>query len=255
MFIVYYIVHYFSREGRAGINFFSQRELLSAICSGKSFIRFGDGETFIMNGGSLPWQKYETGLEIGMRKILQEYNEQSPYIVGLSRFANFSNTELKKDGKFEVWLPVKVMFTLICPKNMEYGDAHVFYYDNFFKDYLEDYLLDKYLIIVTHMDSINSIKNNVDIPFKKILFVTTPKINSYTEYGNIKEKINQHLQDIPPNEIPVLIIGTGPTSKCLAYEYSQKGIPSYDIGRGLEVIYKNESLETIYPELTQNKEK
>lgn len=255
VYIVSYAFFYFNRSFTAKSTFFSEKKLLEELYKGKSFLRFGDGETSIMNGGSISWQKYEQSLDRTMRQAIQEYTSESPYIIGLPRFINETNKQLKKEGKFNVWLPLKVRYRMIFPKDAVYGDAHIFYYDGFFKKHFEEYFLDKYIIVIAHSGNIEAVKNNPTIPFKKMVFIEAPKIDSYSDYDRLCKEIDTILQSLSPLEKPVILAGIGPTSKCIVYQFSKQGIPSYDIGRGIEVIYKDESLETIYPELTSNKAK
>lgn len=138
---------------------------------------------------------------------------------------------------------------------MTYGDAHIFYYDDFFKKHFEQYLINKYIIIIANKENITAIKNNAAIPFKKMLFVEALKTDSFTNYDLLCKEVEMKLSRLSPNENPVILAGIGPTSKLIVHHFSKLGIPSYDIGRGIEVIYKDESLEVIYPELTSNKAK
>lgn len=249
-----YGLYYFNLSFKLGVRFYSHGAFAEEIRKGRSVVRFGDGEMHIMNGGSIHYQKYAHGLERAMRKIAREYSNTSSYVTCLPVFINRSNEQLKKEGKFFVWMPAKVMYQILFPKGVFYGDAHFFYYDGFFQKYLETYLLDKHLVIVSNPISIESFKKNPTIPFRKVSFVATPKENSYSEYERISGDINSAIASVPEGEEIVLLISTGPAGKQLVYDFSIKGYQSLDIGRGLEVFYKNESIETLFPELAQSKQ-
>lgn len=253
VYILIYGVGYFHLSFKSHARFYSHDAFVEEIKKGRSIIRFGDGEMHIMNGGSIHYQKYEKGLGLAMRKIVKEFNDTSPYIVSLPIFINRSNTELKKKGKFFVWMPAKVMYRILFPKNFSYGDAHFFYYDGFFRKYLESYLLDKHLVVVSNPVSIESFKNNIAIPFKKVSFVATPGENSYSEYERICGDIDSAIANVPEEEEIVLLISTGPTSKQLVYDFTAKGHQALDIGRGLEVFYSDKSIEAEFPELAYGK--
>lgn len=243
LFISVYACNYFRTGFVPGASFFSEADFIQEIQKGRSFLRFGDGEIHIMNGGSLPSQIYDKKLSLAMRKMTKEYASNSPYIIGLPRFVNTTNDDLKKQGMFYGWLPAKVMYTILFPKNVVYGDAHCFYRDGFFIQYLEPYLLDKHIIIASNENNIASLKNNKKIPFKKMSFVVTPKKDSYASYESICQKLDEALLDVKEGDKPVIIIAAGPTSKQIVYTFSKKGITTFDIGTGLEVLYKDESLE------------
>ncbi|MCW3109394.1 MAG: hypothetical protein JWQ09_3900 [Segetibacter sp.] len=243
LFVFLYGVYFFNPSAIAGATFFSPENFTREIRKGKSFLRFGDGEIHIMNGGSLPSQQFDERLSSAMRNMTKEYDDNSPYIIGFSRFINMKNIELKKENVFYGWLPSKVLYKILFPKNVSYGDAHFFYYDGSFQKYLEPYLMDKHLIIVSNEANVNSLKNNKNIPFKKMSFVVTPKKNAYSEFSSICEQVDTCIGNIPQGETPVIILAAGPTSKQIVYFFSQKGIQSLDIGTGFEVLYKEESLE------------
>lgn len=248
-----YGVHYPNSSFRACANFFSHEEVAKEIRRGRSIIRYGDGEMHMMNGGSIHYQKHERGLELSMREAAKNYSDTSPYIIGLPVFINRSNVELKKEGKFFVWMPSKVMYKILFPKNAHYADAHFFYYDGFFKKYLESYLMDKHLVVVSNEDNIRQFKDNKNIPFRNVSFVATPKKDSYSEYNRICRDVNSAIKNVPQGEKVVLLFSVGPTSKQLVYDFSRKGFQSLDIGRGLEVFYMDDSIEALFPELKDNR--
>jgi hypothetical protein len=221
-FIVIYGLNYFRNSFSVQAKFFSSEEFMEEIKKGRSFLRFGDGEIHIMNGGSLPSQVYDKKLSNAMRTMTTEYSKDSSYIIGLPRFINKSNSDLKKEEMFYGWLPAKVMFTILFPKKVKYGDAHFFYYDGFFKTYLESYLMDKHLIVVSNENTISSLKSNKKIPFKKMSFVVTPKKDSYASYDVIYKEIESVLSSLPQEDIPVIVIAAGPTSKHVVYTFSKK---------------------------------
>jgi hypothetical protein len=252
-YVFVYGTNYFRTSFKSHVLFYSHERFAEEIRKGRSIVRFGDGEMHIMLGGSIHYQNYEEGLSNAMRTMVREYDASSPYIIGLPVFINKSNAELKKEGKLFVWMPAKALYRTLFPKKATYGDAHFFYYDGFFKKYLEEYLLDRHLLVVSNQDSIDSFKHNGDIPFRKVSFVETPKKHSYSEYEKICSDIDSAIGRIPEGEKITLLLSTGPTSKQLVYDFSKKGIQSLDIGRGLEVFYRNESIEALFPELVYSK--
>lgn len=246
IFVFMYALNYHNPSFVAGAKFFSPDDFVKEIQKGRSFLRFGDGEVHIMNGGPLPAQKFELGLYKIIRTMTKEYRNDSPYILGFSRFINKTNTELREEKMFFIWLPAKIMYKLLFPKHVMYGDAHFFYYDGFFQKYLEPYLLDKHLIVVTNEKNIESMKSNKNMPFKRMSFVATPSKDAYSEFTSICNTISEDIKNLPKGEVPVIVLAAGPTSKHIVYDFSKKGIQSLDIGTGFEVLYKNETLEKDY---------
>lgn len=243
-FIIAYGYYFFQSKFTANALFYTYDEFAEKMKEGKSFLRLLDGEIHIMNGGSLGYQNYNERMAKAFKEIVANYNESSPYIIGLAKeYINRTNEDLKKDNMFHVWLPQKVTFKLRFPKKEKYGDGHSFYRDGFFINILEKVLLDRHLLIVTNAKSIEAFKNNKAVPFKKFSFVETPATNSYDMYDKIVSDTKKALEEISKQEKPVIIFSTGPASKQLVYEFSMKGYQSYDIGRGFEVLYSDESIE------------
>ena len=244
IFLFFYSINFFRPHFIAGTDFYSDEEFIEQMRKGKSFIRLNDGEFHLMNGGSLAYQPYAEGIEEGLRTIVREYNYSSPYVLGLPKtWMNKTNEEQKKEGKLYVRLPAKTMFRLMFSKNVKYGDGHAFYMDGFFAKNLEPVLIDKHLIVVTNKQSIEAFKNNTAIPFKQVSFVETPSWESYNAYDQIVESTHEAIKEVKEGKGIAIVFSTGPASKLLVYEFSKKGYPSYDIGKGFEVLYTGDSIE------------
>ena len=233
----------------AGARFFTKEEFKREIIKGRSFLRLNEGEIHLMNGGRIHYQMYEKDLEKSFRELVRNYSDEAPYVIGLAKiYINEPNRIARIDPKKGIahmytWMPIKVMYRILFPKHATYGDAHAFYYDNFFQETMENHLLNKHLIVISNKDSIHAFRENKNIPFTKVSFVETPKENSYASYRKIYTDIEYMLSQVPKHETPVLLVSTGPTSKQLVYEFSRRGVQSFDIGKGLEVLYKNESIQ------------
>lgn len=242
---IFVFAFYFLQDAfKANARFYSDAEFVEEMKKGKSFLRILDGEIHILNGGSLGYQKYNERLSKAFKSMVQEYSEESPYVIGLAKeYINRTNGDLKKDNMFHVWLPQKVTFKIRFSRNQKYGDGHSFYRDGFFVKNMESILLDKHLLIVTNAKSIDLFKHNKNVPFKKFSFVETPATNSYDEYDTIVKNTNDALTKIPKIDNPVILFSTGPASKQLVYEFSKQGYSCYDLGRGFEVLYSDESIE------------
>lgn len=243
-FILVYAYYFFQPKFIADVKFYTDEEFVDEMKKGRSFIRLLDGETHIMNGGSLAYQKYDKRMADAFKKIVAEYSGSAPYVIGIAKeYLNKTNEELKKENMFNVWLPQKVTFKLRFPKNTKYGDGHAFYRDGFFVKNMEKILLDKHLLIVTNAKSIELFKNNKAIPFKKFSFVETPATESYGKYDEIVENTKKALDKIPIDEKPVIIFSTGPASKQLVYYFSKLGYSCYDLGKGFEALYSDDSIQ------------
>jgi len=245
IFLFLYVLFFKRDTFTPKVRFLEPDQFAELLAEGKTFIRFGDGEAYILNGGSIPSQTFDKVLQRKMKQIITQYSSKSPYIVGLSRFVTLPNSKLRSESLFLIWYPTKILFTLFFPKNVSYGDAHFFYFDSYFKKYLEPILLDKHMIIVTNEVNILTLQKNKTIPFKNIEYVETPDKNAFSQYSNIKQNIMNLVKNHSKKDV-VVAIAAGPTSKILAYELSLEDIMAVDIGTGIEAAYGAKSLEEMY---------
>ncbi len=139
-----YILRYFQPRYKHNCNFYSTDELIENIKNGKSLIRIGDGEIGLLHYLPIHYQKWSRDIRNDFLKIIKNYNENSPYLLGIPLFVNYSNTELRKIKKLNCWIPLKVTYESIFNKYCKYVDAHVFYKNLFNeKKYLICYLAKK----------------------------------------------------------------------------------------------------------------
>lgn len=242
IYIVVYAKFFLMKRCIFNIHLYSVEEIKTKIKNGQSIIRLGDGEINILLSLSNHYQKFSPVLQQMLQKIISEYSEKSPYILAIPKFVTVSNLELKQINKFNVWLPLKVMFFLKFKKNVGYFDAHSFYYDNYFESVVGPYLTDKQVVLVTKKATIEVQAQNQNIPWKNFSFVEVPESDALSTYENIKLKIETHIQQFESSKT-VLLFALGPVGKYLTYSFAHQGIQSLDIGKVAEVMYNNVSLE------------
>lgn len=216
-------------------------EITNAVQSGKSLIRFGDGEINILLSIKNHYQYFSPYLQKMLSDIVSNYNSEAAYILGVPRFINVTNQNLRNIGKFQVWLPLKIVFWLHFNKKVPYMDAHNFYYDNYFEKVIVPVIINKDIIIITKRETINQIKEDKKLPWKNISYVETPENNALDEYENIKKSIDKALINYSRNNV-VLLFAMGPVGKYLIYEYSNSGVQGIDLGKAVEVMFTDISI-------------
>jgi len=245
LYVLTYGLFYFRKEGVANVHLYTESEMKNLIQAGKSLVRFGDGEVNVLLSLNNHYQSYSPEMERMLKKIIRDYTPQSPYILAVPRFVNVSNEELKRIGKFNVWLPLKAMFRLWFPQNVAYMDAHNFYYDEYFDSIVGPLLADRHVILVTNEETIDKQKQNPRLPWKEFSGVATPKENSLAAYDTIKEEVKNEVERVrrATDKSIVLLFALGPVGKYLTYEFALSGVQSLDIGKVAEVMYTGESVE------------
>ncbi len=249
-FLVVYSLNFFNPNYVPRIKYHELTELENLLRQGKSLIRLGDGEIYIMNGGGIGYQKYDQHLSVTLQRMVSGYADSANYVLGLAELPlSKSNRQLRQDNLLHCWLPTKVYWQLYFNKKATYFDAHFFYYPGHIAKYLESYLKTKQLIIATNRQNIDRLKNNQTFPFTAVTFIETPEAEAMSVYAEIKELVLVVANKIGIKEV-VVLAALGPASKVLAYELSQLGVQTLDIGRGIEATYTAERLEqAIYPGL------
>jgi hypothetical protein len=243
LFLVTYSICFFIPSFKPHASFLSEEDTARAIASGKSLIRFGDGEIYLMNYGSIHYQAFSQKLRRYFFEIIRSYTISSPYILAINEHVmTKSNRALRAHGQLRGWLPMKVYYLLSFPKKVSYSDASLFYYDRAFEKYIEPYLLDKHVIIMTRREQVERLKS-CNLPYRNISYVVTPDFQSFDSYEDIKKELEEILAHDESGVTPVVLAGFSVAGKVLAYEFSKKGIQVLDIGVGIELIHTGKHLE------------
>lgn len=242
VYVFVYSVVYFFNGFSFKTHLYTKKEISNFIKNGKSIIRFGDGEINLLLDLKNHYHSFDKRLKIMMKEIVSSYSVNSPYILSVPRFIKVNNYDLKKIGKFNVWLPLKVVFFIMFPKNVGYMDAHSFYYDNFFEDTVFPFVKNKKVICITNKKTFEIQKQNKNFPWKNMLFVEAPSEEALRFINVIKDGIDKEIFCLSKKDI-LLIFAMGPVGKFLAYEYSKKEYQCIDIGVSLETIFTEKSIE------------
>lgn len=247
-----YALTYFLPGFKIRINFYKHEDIIKLLEEGKSLIRFGDGEIHIMNYGPVHYQKFEKKIRDTFFEIIRNYKEDSPYVLCLNELPiTQTNKELRKRNLLHSLLPVKSYYQLYFPKNLKYFDQMFFYYNDTFSKYVESFLINKKVIVVTRAETITSLKQNPRMPLKDVVYIETPKEHAFSAYETISSHLDEVVAKSLPTETIVILAAFGPASKVLAYEYSMKykNVIVIDIGRGIEILYSDTRIDDhIFPE-------
>lgn len=232
-----YLIQYFNPVCVPDIKFYDNEVAASQIMAGKSLIRFGDGEIYLLNHGDIAFEKSTSKLRSLMMVLVTEYNDDASYVLALNKVPlQKTNKQLKENGLLSCWLPSKVYFNLYFNQRATYADAAMFYFKETIPKYFEKYLMTKQVIFVSNPDICAAIKENSQIPFMKIVYVETPKVNAFADYERITKDVQDKVRSIGIKNA-VVLAAFGPASKVLAYELSKQGIQVLDVGQGVTAAY------------------
>ncbi|MGN9136115.1 GT-D fold domain-containing glycosyltransferase [Clostridium sp. HCP1S3_B4] len=199
----------------------------------KSFCRFGDGEIDIMNGKSIPFQKFDERLARIMLEILED--EITDLYVGIN-YNYFHSTKMLNSYNRKFYLmdvrPYREFLLNHCSMKRKYIAAAFnqlyMFYDKYNFDYyyqrIKLLFKDKELVIFTGKGVFKELKYDVFEECKRKKVIECPSINAFSEYDNILNRARK----FPQNKVLCFILG--PTSKALVYQLTKEGYMAWDIG-------------------------
>lgn len=244
LFVIYYSFAYARNGYVVNAKFYNDEQITNEIKQGKSIVRIGDGEIGLLHKRSISYQRADKDLIYFLQKSIKEYTIESPYVIAIPIFLNWTNEVLKEKKVFSCWLPLKVEFLRSFNRKAIYADAHFFYYKNKFEKNLEDYLRTKKIIVNTTKENIDLQKKTIEASFEVLGWVEAKSPEPFEWYEKTKKEIDALIETYPGNDKDiVLILSSGPLSKVLAYEYSLRGVQALDIGKGFEHIYNSNNFE------------
>jgi hypothetical protein len=215
--------------------FLNQHQSLELLlASNKSLIRWGDGESKIILGGDLYFQKNSTKLFKDFLCLTKYYNRSSNYVLALPvDFLDKSKKELLKINKYNTWLMSRYVYKMFfSKKNVVFLDSFLFRENSELLNTKIQMLWEKenYVFFVH-----NNYKYYVDFcqkfRDKKVFFIEATSANSYSKSKQNMKEISEIIEmyTIDKNDLCVLVC-SGPSAKPMVYNMSKKGIKALDMG-------------------------
>lgn len=214
-------------------------QTIDLILKGNSIARFGDGEFRLINGFSIPFQKYSQDLQKRLKQIFQEKSKK--ILIGLPETFSSLNqfTFLEKIFWRKYMAKNRNSIYKLIDLNKNYVSAF------FSRPYLRYKNKKNIVQIFTKIKKIWNKKNILIIEgngtrigvgnnlldnalsIKRIL---CPDINAFDKYNQIlKTAVNYKTQ--------LILIALGPTAKILTYDLYKNGRQVVDIGH-LDIEYE-----------------
>lgn len=198
----------------------------------KSFCRFGDGEILIMQGLSIPFQKYNSNLATKLLEILS--NKEENLYVGINYNYFHSTKSLNEFNRKFYLINSKVYRDFLinkCSKSKDYiaagfNQMYMIYdynLDNYFEK-LKMLFKNKELVIFVGEGVLDDLKFDLFEFANNKEFIYGPSKNAYDHYEELLSRAKICGKD------KTLCFILGPTSKVLAYELSKLGYIAWDIG-------------------------
>ena len=227
----------FKQEELFDISVMSIDETLDELMkTEKSLIRFGDGEFNIMNGYSIAFQEYNEELARGMKEILLTANQEEMLLCMPEVFKAFngefpldynSETFWKKEldryaDFFKEYCQSKIYGSAFISRPYIYSKDRTRAFDQFEK--MKQLFEGKDLLIVEGATSRSGVGNDLFDKANSIKRIICPSHNAFSKIQEIKENILEH------SEGRLILLMLGPSAKVLAYQLTQQGYRTLDLG-------------------------
>lgn len=197
-----------------------------------SFLRYGDGEIAIMQGGSIPFQEYDPKLAKRLRKLLR--TDMDGLRIGIPYYYMHPVKHLNDfTAKFAGSLALQRRFLCKnCRKDMVYVDTCITQvyqtYEKYdFKKYyrrMQKLLDDRNVTIVCGEGVFDKLEHKAYDVCKSVEFVTAPSMNAFADYDRLLREV------LKTSRKRLVCIVLGPTAKILACDLHKKGYQAWDMG-------------------------
>lgn len=209
--------------------FDTMQELLN---TNKSIIRFGDGEYIIMEGGGIPFQKYDRDLGEKLRTIIMSNHNNLMLGIGYEYF--HTPIHCRKSVRDFVYTWGVDNYDIIIKyvqRLKEYGSTSISQvyaaYERYdFEQYymmFKQLILSKKIVIVCGDRVFANIEHNI-LDGANVQYIYGPAKDAYGELEQLRQEICKRDKD------ELLLFALGPAGKVLAYEMFLKGYRVLDVG-------------------------
>lgn len=214
----------------------SAEETVDEIVSGKSLIRFGDGEFGIYRGKDIHYQKWSPELKEEFLKIKKDFENQKeacPYILAVpKRFMTVKGTELMKKRVYvSSWSQSRYDFKKDFKKKLPYGDSFLFEKNNketYSRIWSSDSCPENVIFVHNNEQYAEFFKSTYN---KNTVFIKCPAKDSFAEVDALQGSIEKVIAEKGWSNNQVMVtISAGPAGKVIVYRLSNKGYQCIDAG-------------------------
>ncbi len=222
-------------------HFMSDDEFIQAAKT-RSTLRLQDGEfTLLLGTRDVSDEQKNPKLTAMWKEAISLYTDTSPYILGLPPYILIDNKTLHTHAFKYLWMPAKILYRLLFPKNPQYFNGSYFYIDDTTIPFMQVLSSKKNILLVSNKNVIAATKPHETYFFaeaQSVSYVETPDKNAFAQY----EKIMQSIESLVTPDT-VVFMACGASGKAMIYDLAKKGIRAHDIGNGLIGAYTGEKRE------------
>jgi len=212
-----------------------QRQSLEILInSGKSLIRFGDGEATLLEGGDVYFQRNSQSLRRELASILKTYSEQSPYLVAIP------HQQISGHKVQPIWRKSQYIFHTHIGRDSRpiVLDAMMFREDTELNNHEIDRLWrssSRIVFVHSNFKYFRDFASQYGIG--RVEYVQVPSASSYAVVDQVIASVRNVASRDPLAS--VVLISAGPAGKIIAERCSRDGIRALDMGHYFDFKYYN----------------
>lgn len=213
------------------LNYFELNEVIKQLKSGKTLIRWGDGETALARNKDIWFQSSNTFISKQLNEFWLDGKEDIIFSLPRSPIEGTIFKYLSQRGDFFKEFSSRVYFSkkYVEIKHRIFADTYT-WYDNY--EILKPVLIElsnnkKTLLVASDVDIFNNLKTYVF----EVDFMQIPKKEIFNEKDYLVAKIENWINANQGAYRPMILLAAGPIGKLIAYEM-YKYAQFIDIGHG-----------------------
>lgn len=201
----------------------------------KSYCRFGDGEVMLMQGKSIPFQRWSP--QLSQRLLEAMTSERDDLYVGIP-YSYFHSTDNMNEyaRKFHLLCTDEYKKFFLQHINLNriyintgFNQEYMLLQDNpnhFCKLYsnIKRCFFKKKVVVVAGENVIESLSHSIYDNVDEFHLIKGPVMNAFDEYDALLDKIHKFSTEY------LICLQVGPTSKVLAHELTKEGYMAWDVG-------------------------
>lgn len=232
-YLLSYLDLYVKKTDMKSLKILSDEETINYIENNKvSFLRWGDGDSNIVTGFPMVYQKYSKELKNDLLEILSTKYSETNFLLGIpydyikgdaSYFYSLDKRKIK------LWYRTRYLISYYKNNKDKYGNAFIFRPEGELsrREVSRLWKNKNILIISSDKNHVENIKNNDEV--EDVYHIEIVKEDCYDDKNIIIEKSLSILSSHSKHNILVLIAG-GPAGKVIGYNLIKKGYQVIDIG-------------------------
>jgi hypothetical protein len=195
--------------------------------SGGSLVRWGDGETAILRGRSIPFQDWNYELSERLKSLLNQRQQRILLAIPVTALRSTILSHFQRP----TWIPTRLVFSSAIQLNQIYADAFMFREKpRYALSVLKSSIQKAHCIIVVSSNPLD--KNYFTDLECRIIHLLIPSKNAFSEFHYICSQVRSYARasrEDPMRCQTVVLFSAGPAAKAFVADLADE-FRCYDVG-------------------------